>query len=160
MNEDEVIRFVGELDDVSVETASEESGAPEVAWGDSFFLYDPDGRARERSGFMPFATVVVTDYPGFDSDSQLDRDGVFRVNIAVGRALFEELIGHSPAANAEHRDAFDYAELDRFLPHPAYGTQGWVAVLNPGARTAERVRELLVQARERAAARYRPLRDA
>ncbi|MFE1166518.1 DUF6194 family protein [Nocardiopsis sp. NPDC058789] len=158
MDQAEVIRYVTGLGEVDVETASRESGAPEVAWGDSFVLYDPDGRARERAGFTPFATVVTKDYPGFDTDSDLDRPGVFRVNVAVGRALFEEVVGHSPAAHAEHRRGFDFTELDRLLPHPVHATQGWVSVLNPGPRTAERTRELLALARERAAARYRPRR--
>lgn len=156
MTEDEIIRFVAGLGEVDVMTASRESGAPEAAWGDSFFLYDPDGRARERSGFTPFATLVVKDYPGFDADSDLDRPGVFRVNIAVGRALFEEVVGHSPAAHTAHRDGFDFTELDRIVPHPAYAAQGWVAVLNPGPRTCDRVRELLTLAWKRAAARHRP----
>ncbi|WP_017543364.1 DUF6194 family protein [Nocardiopsis prasina] len=156
MDQDEVIRFVDGLGEVDVMTASRESGAPEIAWGDSFFLYDPDGRARERDGFTPFATVVTRDYPGFDADSDLDRPGVFRVNAAVGRALFEEVVGHAPAAHAEHRGGIDFTELDRLLPHPVYAAQGWVSVLNPGPRTGERIRELLVLARDRAAARYRP----
>lgn len=156
MTEDEIIRFVAGLGEVDVMTASRESGAPEIAWGDSFFLYDPDGRARERNGFTPFATLVTKDYPGFDGDSDLDRPGVFRVNVAVGRAQFEEVVGHSPAAHAEYRDGFDFTALDRFLPHPAYAAQGWVAVLNPGPRTSGRVRELLTLARGRAAARFRP----
>jgi hypothetical protein len=156
MTEDEIIHFVTGLGQVDVMTASRESGAPEIAWGDSFFLYDPDGRARERSGFTPFATLVTKDYPGFDSDSDLDRPGVFRVNVAVGRALFEEEVGHAPAAHAEHREAFDFTELDRILPHPSYAAQGWVSVLNPAERTRERLCELLALARERAAARHRP----
>lgn len=156
MDHDEVIRYAAGLGEVHVETASRESGAPEIAWGDSFLLYDPDGRARDRDGFTPFATVVTKDYPGFDTDSDLDRPGVFRVNVAVGRALFEEVVGHSPAAHAEHRSGFDFTELDRLLPHPAYAAQGWVSVLNPGPRTGERTRGLLALARERAAARYRP----
>ncbi|GAA1086973.1 DUF6194 family protein [Nocardiopsis metallicus] len=156
MTEDEIIHFVAGLGQVDVMTASRESGAPEIAWGDSFFLYDPDGRARERSGFTPFATLVTKDYPGFDSDCDLDRPGVFRVNIAVGRALFEEVVGHTPAAHAGHREGLDYTGLDRLLPHPVYAAQGWVAVLNPGSRTSERVCELLSLARDRAAARHRP----
>ncbi|WP_017580161.1 DUF6194 family protein [Nocardiopsis valliformis] len=156
MTEDEIIHFVAGLGQVDVMTASRESGAPEIAWGDSFFLYDPDGRARERGGFTPFATLVTKDYPDFDSDSDLDRPGVFRVNIAVGRALFEEVVGHTPAAHAEHREGFDFTEPDRLLPHPAYAAQGWLAVLNPGPRTSGRVRELLCLAKERAAARHRP----
>src|SRR3712207_9425377 len=88
MTETEIIAFVSNLDGVVAMTASAESGAPEVAWGDSFFYYDPDGKAVNQ-GFM-FATLVVSDYPGFDIESRLDRDGVFRLNVAVGRPRSEE----------------------------------------------------------------------
>ena len=41
MTEAEIIEFTGGLPGVTVVTASEAGGAPEVAWGDSFFYYDP-----------------------------------------------------------------------------------------------------------------------
>ena len=100
MTRDEIIAFVIGLPGAVEVTASEEHGAPEVAWGDSFFFYDPDGAADRR---MPFATIVTKDYDGFDMASQLDRPGVFRVNIGVGRAAFEELIGYPPAVPAGQR---------------------------------------------------------
>ncbi|MEU3017733.1 MULTISPECIES: DUF6194 family protein [unclassified Nocardiopsis] len=155
VDQDEVLGFVRGLDGVRVMTAGVGDGSPEIAWGDSFFLYEPDGRARDRAGFAPFATLVTKDYPGFDTASRLDRPGVFRVNAAVGRVSFEEVVGRSPAAYAGSGRGCDASELDRFLPHPVYAAQGWVSVLNPGPRTADRTRELLVLARARAVARYR-----
>jgi hypothetical protein len=55
-----------------------------VAWGDTFFIYDPDGTSPPERQF-PYATVVVNDYPGFDESSDLGRDGVYRVNVWVSR---------------------------------------------------------------------------
>jgi hypothetical protein len=43
-----------------------------------FFFVGPD---RMR----PFATIVLRDMAGFDEDSNLDRQGVFRLNIDLGR---------------------------------------------------------------------------
>ena len=100
MTESEIIAFVSNLDGVVAMTASAESGAPEVAWGDSFFYYDPDGNAATQASM--FATLVVSDYPGFDTESRLDRDGVFRLNVAVGRPAYERLLGHSPATHEQH----------------------------------------------------------
>lgn len=97
-------------------TASEATGAPEVSWGDSFFFYDPDGDPVDRR--LPFATIVTKDFEGFDTTSDLNRPGVFRLNIAVGREIYRDLIGHTPAAHDQHQGEFDYAALDRFLPHP------------------------------------------
>ena len=88
MTEDEVLDLLRALPGTAVMTATEASGAPEAAWGDSFAIYDPDGNlppARQR----PFATVVVRDVPGWDVESRLDRAGVFRVNIEVGSRQVE-----------------------------------------------------------------------
>ena len=153
MTETEIIAFVSSLDGVVAMTASAETGAPEVAWGDSFFYYDPDGNAANQQ--LPFATLVVSDYPGFDTESRLDRDGAFRLNVAVGRAAYERLLGHSPAAHDEHHADYDYAELDVRLPHPIYAGQGWVSIVNPGPRTAELAQRLVVEAHDLAQARWR-----
>jgi hypothetical protein len=153
MTEEEVIQFVRELPGVDTVTASAANEAPEVAWGDTFFSYDPEGDSPADRKF-PFATVVISDYPGFDTASDLSRPGVFRVNIAVGRDMYQELFGHPPAAHAEHQASYDYAALDRLIPHPVYATQGWVSVLNPGEATTLQVRSLLTHALARAAERH------
>ena len=141
----EIIAFARTLPGVIAETADEASGAPEIAWGDTFIYYGP---AHSR---MPFATIVTKDYPGFDTESDLDRPGVFRLNIGVGRREFARLIGYPPAAHADQPAQPDYTGLDRLLPHPAYAVQAWVSILNPGPHTAAQARSLLTQAHARAA---------
>lgn len=107
MTEDDIIAFVTSLSGVAAITASEANGAPEISWGDSFFFYDPDGELQ-TSRRMPFATMVTKDYDGFDTASNLNRPGVFRLNIAVGRAAFERLIGYPPAASVDQSSRWDY----------------------------------------------------
>ncbi|MBO0701849.1 MAG: erythromycin esterase [Candidatus Dormibacteraeota bacterium] len=131
------------LPGVEVLHATEESGAPEVSWGDRFFYVGPDRR-------MPFATIVEHDYPGWDEESRLDRPGVFRLNIGAGRDAFERVLGFPPAAFGERRDGVDFSRLDEFLPHPAYGPQGWLCILNPGGRRRQEIEGLLAVAHERA----------
>jgi len=149
MTQDEIIAFVTGLPGVVAMTADEASGAPEVAWGDTFFFYDPDGEPSRRR--MPFATIVTKDYDGFDTASDLNRPGVFRLNIGVGRAAFEELVGFSPRAYEEHRTEFDPTAADTLIPHPAYALQAWVSIVNPGEKTDELARTLLENARARTA---------
>jgi hypothetical protein len=153
MTETEIIAFLSSLDGVVAMTASAETGAPEAAWGDSFFFYDPE--QTEANQRFPFATLVCSDYPGFDTSSQLDREGVFRLNVAVGRAAYERLVGHSATAHAEHSDDYDYTEFDVLLPHPVYAAQGWVSIVNPGPRTTELAQRLMVEARDLARGRWR-----
>ena len=153
MTADEIIKLAGSLPGVVAVTASEASGAPEAAWGDTFFFYDPDGDIPDNRRF-PFATIVTTDYDGFDTASDLNRPGVFRLNIAVGRDRFTDLVGHSPAAHADYHADFDYTALDRLLPHPVYASQSWVSILNPDAATGELARTLFSEARTRAMQRH------
>jgi Family of unknown function (DUF6194) len=155
MTEDDIIQFVTNLDGVAKVTASQANGAPEVAWGDSFFFYDPHGDIPADRRW-PFATIVIKDYEGFDSLSHLDRPGTFRLNIVVGRRRFQELIGYPTADRAEHQPRFDFAASDRLLPHPAYAAQAWVSILNPGDRTSEQARSLLTEAHARATERRQP----
>ncbi|GAB1695126.1 DUF6194 family protein [Krasilnikovia sp. M28-CT-15] len=151
--EEQVTALITALPGVVAVHASAETGAPEMAWGDSFFFYDPqdDSPADRR---MPFATLVTSDYPGFDTASQLHRPGVVRLNLDPGRDLFTETVGYAPAEHPAHADRWDYTALDHLIPHPVYATAGWVCVLNPGPHTRARVAELVAAAHARAARHY------
>jgi Family of unknown function (DUF6194) len=104
------------------------------AGGDVYAVYDPDHdyEQRPRNGW---ATIVASD--AHDSASDLDRPGVYRLNLGLPRSRFRELI--DPAA------AHDTTAIDVLLPHPVYGGQNWVCVLNPD-RTWPTVQRLLAEA--------------
>jgi Family of unknown function (DUF6194) len=130
---------------VDVVVASEEAGAPEVAWGDTFFIYDPE-RTLEGSRQFPFATIVTQDYGDFDNASNLNRPGVFRLNVGVSKETYQSLFG------ADRH--YDFAALNQLMPHPVYGRNHWVCVLNPGESTFDAVRPLLAEAHDIAVKRY------
>lgn len=88
----------------------------------------------------------------------MDRPGVYRLNLAVGHELFEQLFGFLPADFAGHAGDFDLAVLDRVIPHPVYARQGWVSVLVPSTHTGDQVRDLASHAYLRARDRYSPKR--
>jgi Family of unknown function (DUF6194) len=150
---EDIAGLIAELPGVVTVTASEQNGAPEVAWGDSFFFYDPQDAIPPERRF-PFATIVTQDYPGFDTDSDLDRAGVYRLNLSVGRDRFTQLFGFPPADFPAHRAEFDYSVLDRLIPHPAYGKQAWISILVPGGGTRDQLLELITEAHARARSRY------
>jgi Family of unknown function (DUF6194) len=146
MDQAAIRRFVATtFPGVDTEIGSREAGSPEVAWGDTFFIYDPD-RNLEGSRRFPFATIVTKDYGDFDDASNLDRSGVFRLNIGLSRETCASLF----EAGAEH----DFTALDQLMPHPVYGQYHWVCVLNPSDATFERLKPLLQEAYERAVERH------
>ena len=158
MTDSEITALVAAMPGVAVVTASEANGAPEAAWGDTFFFHAPTGAGPDARR-MPFATIVRHDYAGHDVLSRLDPPGVFRLNIGVGRERFEQLLGYAPAAHERRRGDFDYAAPDRLLPHPVYAAQAWVAIVCPGERTGGLARALLAEAHDRARRARRAGRD-
>jgi len=147
MNPQQITDLLIHAGHVNVLVASQENGDPEIAWGDTFYyITDHAGQSPK----MPFVTVVIKDYPGFDEASRLNRGGLFRVNIDVGKTKFNTLFGYLPAAHERHRDRFDYAALDTLFPHPLYATYGWASIINPSAAAAEQVKALLLAAHQRA----------
>jgi hypothetical protein len=131
---DEVRTFDGLL-----ELAPEPGGEyPELTWGDHFFYYAPDGQTPRNR--QPYATIVTKNYPD-DTLSRLGSDGRWRLNIHVGSREFAELLGYPPGEIDPSE--VDYSAVDVFIPHPLYGTSGWVAVVVPGPATIDRALEAL-----------------
>lgn len=147
MTQDDIRALLGSDASVHIQIASPGDGSPEIAWGDTFFhVRDKDGEPRK----MPFATIVTKDYAGFDSESDLNRGGLYRLNIDSGKEEFEALFGFKPDELKNHRDRFDYAALNRLFPHPLYGPSGWVSIINPDAELVPTVEALLRRSLERA----------
>ena len=142
----QILETVDGFDGVLVLAPDESSGAPEIAWGDYFFYYSPDGSVPRNA--QPFATIVTKDYPD-DALSGLDQDGRWRVNIHVGREVFHELTGQDTRSFTWS----DYATADAFMPHPVYGALGWVSVVVAGESTMPTVQRLLRDAYEDARSR-------
>jgi hypothetical protein len=143
MNMHELLETVRAFDGVLELAPIEGSEFPEIAWGDHFFYFAPDGEVPK--GIQPYATIVTKDYPD-EPESGLDPADRWRVNIHVGKTVFTELTGEDP----RHFSSRDFSVADVIMPHPVYGSRGWIAVVNPGAQTAPTVVNLLRAAHESA----------
>ena len=129
MNQTEVENFVESLDDVK----------RQENMGYIFFFVGDDI-------YRPFVTIANTDQE-FDNVSNLDREGVFRINIGLSRGTFNELVGdYDP-------EDIDYSELDVVLPHPDYAKQLFVCILSPTGENEALTKELIKEAHSIAAAR-------
>src|SRR5919202_2365889 len=91
MDQQAIIQYVVDTcPGVNVVTATE--GLPA---GDTFFIYDPHRQLEPKHQF-PFATIVTKDYGDFDRASNLDRPGVFRLNVGVSREPYRPLFAPQP----------------------------------------------------------------
>jgi hypothetical protein len=104
----------------------------QVVGADGSYFFFP---GAERN--FPLATLVTSDL--YDQESNLGRDGVFRLNVGVSRGTFHALF-------AEEKE-YDFCALDCLMPHPVYGKMFWVCVLNPSEAMFEKsVKPLLAEA--------------
>jgi len=133
MNESEVVDYMMKTFP-EVETTT--------SFGYTFFFY-----RSERQ--LPFATLIASDNE-YDRISNLDRPGVFRLNIGISRETFQFLFGTAKVDVS----SYDFTALDVIMPHPEYAPQNFICVLAPGEATSERVRDLLAEAYDLAVRRF------
>ncbi len=136
MNQSEVVAFVESLENVE----------REENFGYIFYFVGDDHR-------LSFVTIAQSDNE-YDSISNLNREGVFRINIGVSRKTFDDLVGGMAS------EAVDYTALDMFLPHPEYAKQNFICILSPSPQKEDRTKELLVEAHSIATARLQRRKTA
>jgi len=129
MNQTEVEAFVAGMENVQ----------REENFGYVFFFVGDDHR-------LSFVTIANSDND-FDNVSNLNREGVFRVNIGISKETFKNLIVKS------NDELIDYSVLNTFLPHPDYAQQNFVCILNPSGENIEITKKLIAEAHSIAAKR-------
>ncbi len=113
-----------------------------LSFGYTMFFYRSDRK-------LPFATIISEDYD-YDRISNLDRPGVFRLNIGISKPTFQSLFGKAKV----DINRYDFTTLDVIMPHPDYAQQHFICVLSPSEATFERIRPLLAEAYAIAVRRY------
>lgn len=113
-----------------------------AAYGYDMFFYRSDRK-------LSFVTMISSDYD-YDHYSDLNRPGVFRLNIGVSKQTFQSLFG----TGGVNIDDYDFTALDVLMPHPEYAQYHFICVLSPSEETFEKVKPLLAEAYDIAARRF------
>src|SRR6266487_1759159 len=112
------------------------------AYGYDMFFYKSDRK-------LSFVTLISSDYD-YDPISNLNRPGVYRLNIGVSKPMFQSLFG----TDEVNLKDYDFTALDVIMPHPEYAQYHFICVLSPSEETFEEIRPLLAEAYDIAARRY------
>lgn len=105
------------------------------AFGGTFFSCDD-------KGMYPFATIVTAD-DEYDSYSNLNRDAeTYRLNISLDKGEFKEMF--------DVDGEFDFTLVDTLMPHPVYGKNAWISVVNPSEETFHGLMPMLESGHRRA----------
>jgi len=96
-----------------------------------------------------FTTIASTGNE-YEKISNLDRFGMYRLNISVSRDTFQAMFGKGKIDIS----AYDFTALDTIMPHPDYSSKFFLCVLSPSEATFERIRPMLAEAYDVAMKRY------
>ena len=127
-------------------------------WGERGLFYNP-GHVLPKGVY--FLTFKEKDGPN-DAASNVNRPGVFRLNLGISKATFVRLFDHipeRPVAGGVVSTGHDFQALDRIMPHPVYGWMAWVGVLNPSPETFEAMTPLLDEGYGLAVERFKKRRN-
>ena len=113
-----------------------------TAYGYNMFFYGSDRK-------LSFATMISSDYE-YDHISNLNRPGVYRLNLGISKQTFQSLFG---TVEVNIKD-YDFTAVDIIMPHPEYAQYHFICVLSPSAETFEQICALLAEAYDIAARRY------
>jgi hypothetical protein len=100
------------------------------AYRERSFFYNPNG--LQKRGIY-FVTIKESDGPN-DKSSYLNREGIFRLSLGVGKNEYQSLFGSIPKRPPKGEIVkleYDFTTLRKLMPHPIYSWLGWVCILNP-----------------------------
>lgn len=112
--------------------------------GDLFFMHMNNDK-------LPFVTLINKDND-YDSVSNLNRDGFFRLNFPINKEIFISKFGsltNDTKLEAYLNIGLDFTQEDTLFPHPTYGSLNWVCIVNPSKETFEIIKQYLKTSFER-----------
>ena len=123
-------------------TSTFEDIEADVNLGYTFFFY--------RDDHMHAFTTIASNGNQYEKISDLDRPGVFRLNIGLSRQTFHSMFGRGKI----DLSPYDFTTLDMIMPHPEYSSQFFICVLSPSEATFEKLCPMLAEAYHVAMKRY------
>lgn len=126
---------------------------PKASWGETSFFYNPDDSSPNGTYFL----TIKEKNGENDRASQLDRDGIYRLNFGVSKEKFLQHFASIPARPGKGETItgdYDFTALNTLTPHPVYGWMRWLAVLNPDDAMFERLKPLMKESYSLAVAKF------
>jgi Family of unknown function (DUF6194) len=111
-------------------------------YGEKSFFYNPENLLTKG---IYFATLKEKDGPN-DKASDLNREGVFRLNLGISKQSYEKLFGTKPKRPPKGGivdTGHDFKEFNKITPHPIYAWLHWIAILNPDDDSMSQIKELM-----------------
>jgi hypothetical protein len=112
------------------------------AYRERSFFYNPNSSLPNG---IYFTTIKESDGPN-DKASNLNRDGIYRLSLGVGKKQYQQLFGDVPKRPAKGEIVnvdFDFTTTGMLMPHPIYAWLAWVCINNPDNQNLDLLKHLL-----------------
>ncbi len=123
------------------------------SWGEKGIFYNPDNKLKRGIYIL---TIKEKD-GDHDKSSNLNRDGIYRVNLGVRKQTFTDMfrtVPKRPEKGGVVDMDYDFTETDKIIPHPVYAWMSWICSLNPGKETFNELKPLITEAYDYAKEKY------
>lgn len=111
-------------------------------WEEKGLFYNPGNKLAKGIYILTFKEK---DGPN-DNASNVNRDGIYRLNLGISKDSFIALFGEipkRPSAGKTINTGHNFQKLDTIMHHPVYGWMSWIAIHNSGKQTFEILKPLI-----------------
>ena len=122
-------------------------------WGERGVFYNPNNTLKKGVYIL---TIKEKDGDN-DKASNIDREGIYRINIGVRKETFKKLfkiIPERPKAGEIVNMDYDFTKTNVLLPHPVYAWMSWICILNPTEETFEKIKPYIQESYEYAIEKF------
>ena len=123
------------------------------SWGEKGIFYNPNQKLK-RGIYI----ITIKEKDGeHDKSSNLNREGIYRLNIGVRKETFIKMFGNVPKRPSKGNMVdmnYDFSSISKIIPHPIYAWMGWICILNPSKEVFEKCKPLILEAYEYAKQKY------
>lgn len=126
---------------------------PKASWGETSLFYNP-GSVRPNGVY--FCTIKEHDGDN-DTASNINREGVFRLALALSGKTYARLFGGKPKrpGKGDHVSLdCDFTEINKLMPHPVYAWMGWAQILSPSCELFDEIYHLIEEAYQLAVGKF------
>ena len=122
-------------------------------YGEKCIFYNPENKLKHGI----YVLTIKEKDGNNDKSSNLNREGIFRINFGVTKNTFINKFGFIPARPLKGNTVdmqYDFSTLNMLLPHPVYAWMAWVSILNPDKNSFYNIKQFINESYEYARAKY------
>lgn len=122
-------------------------------YGEKCIFYNPENKLKHGI----YVLTIKEKDGNNDKSSNLNREGIYRVNFGVTKNTFINKFGFIPNRHLKGNTVdmhYNFSTLNMLLPHPVYAWMSWMCILNPDTNSFNHIKQFINESYECAKEKY------